>query len=83
MVRKNGSEVEIFFPENSIAFLRVNWYLPHFQGQKNEIFSTRGSMSVNMSLGIQITSVNMSLGIQITCGEGSSESPTRCSQTTL
>ena len=40
MVRKNGSAVEIFFPENSIAFLRVNWYFPHLQGQKNEIFST-------------------------------------------
>ena len=24
MVRKNGSEVEIFFPENSMAFLRIN-----------------------------------------------------------
>ena len=35
MVRKNGSKVEIFFPENSVAFLRVNWYFPHFQGQKN------------------------------------------------
>ena len=50
IVTKNGSEVEIFFPENSIAFLRVNWYFPQFQGQKNEIFSARGGMSVNMSL---------------------------------
>ena len=55
MVRKNGLEVGIFFPEISIALLRVNWYFPYFQGQKNEIFSTRGDTSVNMSLGIRIT----------------------------
>ena len=55
MVRKNGSKVEIFFPENSVAFLRVNWYFSHFQGQKNEMFSTRGGISVNVSLGIRIT----------------------------
>ena len=55
MVRKNGLDVGIFFPENSIALLRVNWYFPYFQGQNNEIFSTQGGMSVNLSLGIRIT----------------------------
>ena len=55
MVRKNDLEVGIFFPENSIALLRVNWYFAYFQEQKNEIFSTRGRMSVNMSLGIRKT----------------------------
>ena len=50
MVRKNGLEVEIFFPENSIALLRVNWYFPYFKGQKNEIFSTRGGMCKHVSL---------------------------------
>ena len=55
MVRKNGLEVVIFFPENSIALQRVNWYFSCFQGQKNEMFSTRGGMSVSMSLGIRIT----------------------------
>ena len=34
MVRKNGSEVEIFFPENSIAFLRVNSYFLNSKGKR-------------------------------------------------
>ena len=55
MVRKNGLGVGIFFPENSIALLRVNWYFSYLQGQKNEICSTRGGTSINMSLGIRIT----------------------------
>ena len=54
MERKNGVEVGIRFFRNSIALLRVNWYVPYIQGQKNKIFSTRGGMSVNMSLGIRI-----------------------------
>ena len=41
--------------EGDISLLRVNWYFPYFQGQKNEIFSTRGGMSVNISLRIRIT----------------------------
>ena len=44
MVRKNVLEVRIFFPENSIALLTVNGYFPYFQGQKNEIFGTRGGI---------------------------------------
>ena len=44
-----------YFPENSIALLRVNWYAPYIQGQENKTFSTRGGMS-------------MSCGIRIMCG---------------
>ena len=29
--RKSGLEVGIFFSENSIALLRVNWYVPYIQ----------------------------------------------------
>ena len=45
----------LLFSENFIVLLRVNWYVPYIQGQKNETFSTRGGTSLNMSLGVRIT----------------------------
>ena len=37
---KNGLDVGILFPENSIVLLKVNWHFPYFKGQNNEFFIT-------------------------------------------